>query len=172
MAAWWPNTGGHMTAGFPCHLQICGAKYGTESSWKIQREREMKLLPSILFPNSPFPEKALSELRMRHPWSHQKILLDEGPKNRLCQVVAPCIFSLIIYTDRMVGNATKTAQDLCSLPRQRTSQGPCSESLLWLPGQVSIWSWVLNDSADAPIKSGRDSSFSEISAGCLVRHHP
>lgn len=88
----------------------------------------------------------------------------------LCQVVTPgIIFSL---TDMVFGNATKTAQELCSLPRQRTSQGPCSEPLLWLPAQVRISSWELSDSADATIKPGRDFSFSEISAGCLVKHHP
>lgn len=60
---------------FLCHLQICGTKYGTESSWKTQQGRRMKLLPPINFLNFPF----LDELQMWHPWSHQKLLLNEWP---------------------------------------------------------------------------------------------
>lgn len=62
----------------------------------------------------------------------------------LFQVVTPGT----IFFFQTVGNATKTAQQLSKLPAQRTSLGPCSEPLPWLPAQVRVWSWVLNDSAD------------------------
>lgn len=80
MVAWWCNTG-HMRLGFPATFKFVVQNMSPSLPGKLKEEEKLswKLLHSVLFPTSPSPKKALSELRMRHPWNYHKILLNEGP---------------------------------------------------------------------------------------------
>lgn len=72
MAAWWPNTGGRMTGGFFAIFKFVALNMALSLLGKF-RGRKMTLQPPINFPNFSF----LDELQMWHPWSHQKLLLNE-----------------------------------------------------------------------------------------------